>query len=89
MYRIFPLWFFEEVLRSRQLVLVAPHRWEDPFDPSEAFDEVTFEPRLAPTERESRENAARGLGYRGKFRVSDLYRQTRLEIVLPGGWGKK
>jgi hypothetical protein len=58
-------------------------------DPSEVFDEVTFEPRLAPTEREGRENMARSLGYKGKFRVSDLYRQTRLEIVLPGGWSEK
>jgi hypothetical protein len=31
-YRIFPLWFFEEVLRLRQLVLVPPQRWEDPFE---------------------------------------------------------
>jgi hypothetical protein len=31
-YRIFPLWFFEEALRLRQLVLVAPERWEDPWE---------------------------------------------------------
>ena len=31
-YRFYPLWFFEEALRLRQLVLVPPHRWEDPFE---------------------------------------------------------
>jgi hypothetical protein len=31
-YRIFPLWFFEEVLRLRQLVLVSPRNWEDPYE---------------------------------------------------------
>jgi hypothetical protein len=31
-YRIFPLWFFEEALRRRQLVLSTPRRWEDPFE---------------------------------------------------------
>lgn len=31
-YRIFPLWFLEEALRLRQLVLVQPTHWEDPFE---------------------------------------------------------
>ncbi|MCK9984605.1 MAG: hypothetical protein AzoDbin1_01077 [Azoarcus sp.] len=31
-YRIFPLWFFEEALRLRQLVLVSPRSWEDPYE---------------------------------------------------------
>ena len=31
-YRIFPLWFFEETLRVGNLVLVPPERWEDPFE---------------------------------------------------------
>ncbi|MBI1896887.1 MAG: hypothetical protein HYS04_10210 [Acidobacteria bacterium] len=31
-YRIFPLWFLEEALRLRQLALVAPSKWEDPFE---------------------------------------------------------
>jgi hypothetical protein len=31
-YRIYPLWFLEEALRLRQMVLVAPHLWEDPFE---------------------------------------------------------
>lgn len=31
-YRIFPLWFLEETLRLRQLTLVRPNRWEDPFE---------------------------------------------------------
>ena len=31
-YRIYPLWFFEEALRLRQLVLVAPEGWEDPYE---------------------------------------------------------
>jgi hypothetical protein len=31
-YRFFPLWFFEEALKMRQLVLVNPQMWEDPFE---------------------------------------------------------
>jgi len=31
-YRIFPLWYFEEALRLRQLVLVNPAVWEDPYE---------------------------------------------------------
>src|SRR5207245_7466289 len=31
-YRIFPLWFFEEALRLKQLVLVRPDQWEDPYE---------------------------------------------------------
>ena len=31
-YRIYPLWGLEEALRLRQLVLVAPRLWEDPFE---------------------------------------------------------
>lgn len=31
-YRIFPLWSLEETLRLRQLVLVSPSLWEDPFE---------------------------------------------------------
>src|SRR5579871_782472 len=31
-YRIFPFWSFEEALRLRQLVLVSPQKWEDPFE---------------------------------------------------------
>jgi hypothetical protein len=31
-YRIFPLWCLEEALRLRQLVLVSPRMWEDPFE---------------------------------------------------------
>jgi hypothetical protein len=31
-YRIYPLWFFEEALRLRQLVLVSPDAWEDPYE---------------------------------------------------------
>jgi hypothetical protein len=55
-------------------------------DPSEVFEEVTFEPRLSPAEREGREQMARSLGYRGHFKVSDLYRQADLEFVVPEGW---
>jgi hypothetical protein len=55
-------------------------------DPSEVFDEVTFDPRLEPHEREGREYVARSLGYRGPFRASDLYRKTAFEIVFPEGW---
>lgn len=31
-YRIFPQWSFEEALRLRQMVLVQPRVWEDPFE---------------------------------------------------------
>ena len=31
-YRVFPLWFLEEALRLRHLVLVPPARWEDPYE---------------------------------------------------------
>jgi hypothetical protein len=31
-FRIFPLWFFEEALRLRELVLVLPEQWEDPYE---------------------------------------------------------
>src|SRR4029077_3432761 len=31
-YRIFPLWFLEEALRLRQLVLVPRASWEDPYE---------------------------------------------------------
>src|ERR1035438_3107695 len=31
-YRFYPLWFLEEALRLRQLVLVARGLWEDPFE---------------------------------------------------------
>ena len=31
-YRIFPLWFLEEALRLRQLVLIPPRSWEDPYE---------------------------------------------------------
>jgi hypothetical protein len=31
-YRIFPLWFLEETLRLRQLVLTSPEIWEDPLE---------------------------------------------------------
>jgi hypothetical protein len=36
-YRIFPLWFFEETLRVRNLALLPPDSWDDPFEvfPSE------------------------------------------------------
>lgn len=31
-YRIYPLWFFEGAIGSRELVLVSPRRWEDPYE---------------------------------------------------------
>jgi hypothetical protein len=31
-YRIFSLWFFEEALRLRQLVLMPPRKWDDPYE---------------------------------------------------------
>ncbi len=31
-YRIFPLWFFEELLRFKRLTFVSPKSWEDPYE---------------------------------------------------------
>ncbi len=31
-YRIFPLWFFEEALRTRTLALMSPSKWPDPYE---------------------------------------------------------
>ncbi|ATG75014.1 hypothetical protein AN401_15035 [Zobellella denitrificans] len=31
-YRIFPLWFFEECLRIKHITLIRPHTWEDPLE---------------------------------------------------------
>ncbi|PMS43542.1 hypothetical protein [Vibrio parahaemolyticus] len=31
-YRIFPLWFFEELLRVKKLTFVLPRSWEDPYE---------------------------------------------------------
>lgn len=36
-YRIFPLWFFQEVLRTGQTVLVRPSDWEDPYETLHGF----------------------------------------------------
>lgn len=57
-----------------------------PIDPSEVFEEVTFDPRLAIFERKEREAVARNLGYAGQFKESDLYQGTSLQIFLPNGW---
>ena len=32
LYRIFPLWSFDDLLRVRRLVLVPPTYWEDPLE---------------------------------------------------------
>ena len=32
LYRIYQLWFFEEAIRVKNLVLVPPERWEDPWE---------------------------------------------------------
>src|SRR5262249_11955207 len=44
-----------------------------PFDPNMVFDELTFDPRLVPSEREERKLYAQSLGYTGPFNDSDLY----------------
>lgn len=51
-YRFYPLWFFEEALRLRQLVLSSPDRWEDPFEflPSRIMMQ---DPRTIPHRQES------------------------------------
>jgi hypothetical protein len=45
-YRIFPLWFFEEALRLRRLMLVHPEMWEDPYEL--LFTRVIIESRTPP-----------------------------------------
>ena len=40
-YRFFPLWFFHEALRLRQLVLIAPALWEDPYEDLAQWTMVT------------------------------------------------
>lgn len=40
-YRIFPLWFFEQVLRTGQMALVRPSDWEDPYEILHGFIMVT------------------------------------------------
>lgn len=57
-----------------------------PIEPNEVFEEVSFDPRLAPFERIERETIAKSLGYAGPFRHSDLYQRTLLEVILPNGW---
>jgi len=54
-----------------------------PIEPTELFDEVTFDPRLAPFEREERKAAAKSLGYNGPFNDSELYHGTALIVKLP------
>lgn len=54
-----------------------------PIEPTELFDEVTFDPRLEPFEREERKAAAKNLGYNGPFNDSELYHGTLLEVILP------
>ena len=53
-----------------------------PFEPNEVFDEVTFDPRLRPFERDEREVTARALGYAGPFQAADLYQRTLLVIRI-------
>jgi hypothetical protein len=57
-----------------------------PIDPNAIFEEVSFDPRLAPFERIEREAAARKLGYAGPFRESGLYQGTLLRMIFPNGW---
>jgi hypothetical protein len=54
-----------------------------PIDPTELFDEVTFDPRLEPFEREERKAATKSLGYNGRFNDSELYHGTELIVKLP------
>jgi hypothetical protein len=57
-----------------------------PIDPSEVFEEVTFDPRLELFERYEREQTARTLGYRGSFGISELYQGVLLDLGFPNGW---
>jgi hypothetical protein len=50
------------------------------FDPNEVFEEITFDPRLAPFERIEREEVIRRLGYTGAVSDWNLYQRNLLQI---------
>lgn len=54
-----------------------------PVNPSLVFDEVIFDPRLAPFQRNEREQQCRDTGFSGSIRSSQLYQKTLLEVVVP------
>jgi hypothetical protein len=53
-----------------------------PIEPSALFDQISFDPRLAPFEWYERETMIRSLGYKGEIIKSDLYQRTVLEVLL-------
>jgi hypothetical protein len=57
-----------------------------PIDPLVLFEEITFDPRLAPFERIERATAVRNLGYTGPLGQSELYQKILLKVMLPSGW---
>jgi hypothetical protein len=57
-----------------------------PFDPNVVFEEVTFDPRLIPFEREERKANAQKLGYKGPFPDSMLYQGVLLQVPFKNGW---
>jgi hypothetical protein len=54
-----------------------------PVDPSAVFEEVMFDPRLAPFERIERETVIKSLGYTGVIRTPELYQGILLTVELP------
>jgi hypothetical protein len=55
-------------------------------NPSEVFEEIRFDPRLALFERKEREKLARSLGYTGPFCDSGLYQTTLFQACLCKHW---
>jgi hypothetical protein len=51
-------------------------------DPNEVFDEISFDPRLVPFERNEREAAIKAAGYKGSIILSLLYQGTLLQIAV-------
>jgi hypothetical protein len=55
-------------------------------NPSEVFEKVRFDPRLAPFEREERKKLAQSLGYAGPFCDNGLYQTVLLQACLSKHW---
>jgi hypothetical protein len=55
-------------------------------NPNAVFEEIAFDPRLAPFERIERETRIKTLGYSGPVATDALYQRTLFEVVLPRHW---
>ena len=60
-----------------------------PINPTEVFDEISFDPRLEAFERHEREAVVQSLGYAGKISDTGLYQRTILQVGLIGEDAKR